>query len=184
MKKHLLKLITLGLAVFLIVGCTSSKKEPVEVVNISTTKADMTKYQLTENEHEYYSLSFDELEKILDTKGSAVIYLGTPGCPFCLEAVPLLNELLKEENTFAYALTLATDEEITTFQTDIFADFLSEDERVNGLQIPQVFVIKDGKIISNHLGTVSTHNAHERVMNDDEKAELTAIYTKMIESIK
>lgn len=183
MKKNCLKLVTLALAAFLIVGCTSAKKTPLTITNISTTKADMTEYHLDETNHTYFELPFESLESLLANNGNGIIYLGSPGCPFCLEAVPLLNDVVKDYSTFAYTLSFSDDAQITKFQDEIFTDFLSDDERINGLQIPQVFIVKDGKIVSNHLGTVSSHNAHERLMNSSEKKELTKIYSKMIESL-
>lgn len=185
MKRKYLKLMTLALVTFLLVGCTTSTTEntPDSLANIATTKSDMSEYQLAEADHIFYDLSFEEFESLLDYHKDGIIYIGSPGCPFCLEAAPLLNQLCKDYGTFAYSLSFETDEQLNKFQEEIFVDFLSEDERINGLQIPHVFIVKDGKIIADHLGTVSTHDAHERVMNESEVEELSSIYSKMIEKL-
>ena len=52
------------------------------------------------------------------------------------------------------------------------------------IYVPFVIVIKDGKVVSGHIGTVEGHDAHERKMNDQEKQDLQDIYTEMFEQLK
>ncbi|MFR9256884.1 MAG: hypothetical protein ACLVJ6_16070 [Merdibacter sp.] len=51
------------------------------------------------------------------------------------------------------------------------------------MYVPYVFVIRDGKVISAHEGTVESHDAHERQMTDSEKIELTNTYQDMFAEI-
>lgn len=185
MKKKLITLLKCCLVAFVVAGCsTKPKAEALAITNISTQKADMTNYDIKSESNNFYDLTFEQFETLLNEKGTGIVYLGSPGCPYCLAAAPLLNDLVKEYDTFAYSLSFADDAQIMKFETDYFKDFLSEDEVANGLQIPHVIIIKDGKILRNHLGTVPTHNAHERDMNDTEKKELTGIYQEMIDLLK
>ena len=52
----------------------------------------------------------------------------------------------------------------------------SNDEGILTLYVPLVLVVKDGKVIDGHEGTLDSHDATERKMTDDEKKELTQIY--------
>ena len=62
--------------------------------------------------------------------------------------------------------------------------FLEEDdEGEKRMYVPYVFVIRDGKVISAHEGTVESHDAHERQMTDSEKIELTNTYQDMFAEI-
>ena len=50
------------------------------------------------------------------------------------------------------------------------------------LYVPVVVSIKDGNTIDGHVGTVDGHDAHERVMTEEEVEKLTAIYSEMLEA--
>ena len=51
------------------------------------------------------------------------------------------------------------------------------------MYVPFVAVVKNGQVIAAHEGTVGTHNAHERVMNDSEIIELTNTYEDMFDQL-
>lgn len=64
-------------------------------------------------------------------------------------------------------------------------DYMSNnDEGILTLYVPLVLVIKNGKVIDGHEGTLDSHDATERKMTDDEKEELTKIYTKLMSESK
>lgn len=56
----------------------------------------------------------------------------------------------------------------------------NNDEGVLTLYVPLVLVVKDGKVIDGHEGTLESHDATERKMTNDEKEQLTKIYTKLV----
>ena len=60
----------------------------------------------------------------------------------------------------------------------------SNDEGILTLYVPLVLVVKDGKVIDGHEGTLDSHDATERKMTDDEKKELTQIYIKLMSEAK
>ena len=60
----------------------------------------------------------------------------------------------------------------------------NNDEGILTLYVPLVLVIKKGKVIDGHEGTLDSHDATERKMTDDEKEELTKIYTKLMSEAK
>lgn len=56
----------------------------------------------------------------------------------------------------------------------------NNDEGILTLYVPLVLVVKDGKVIDGHEGTLESHDATERKMTNDEKKQLTKIYTKLM----
>ena len=60
----------------------------------------------------------------------------------------------------------------------------SNDEGILTLYVPLVLVVKDGKVIDGHEGTLDSHDATERKMTDNEKKELTQIYIKLMSEAK
>ena len=49
--------------------------------------------------------------------------------------------------------------------------------------MPFVVVVKDGKAVSGHIGTVDGHDAHERKMTEKETQELKKIYENMFSAV-
>ena len=60
----------------------------------------------------------------------------------------------------------------------------NNDESVLTLYVPLVLVVKNGKVIDGHEGTLESHDATERKMTNDEKKQLTKIYTKLMSEAK
>ena len=79
---------------------------------------------------------------------------------------------------------LYTDEQKTQIQPYIQDYMSNNDEGVLTLYVPLVLVVKNGKIIDGHEGTLDSHDATERKMTDQEKEDLTQIYTKLMSEAK
>ena len=58
-----------------------------------------------------------------------------------------------------------------------------DDDGEYQLYVPFVVVVKDGKAVSGHIGTVDGHDAHERSMTDKEKQELKKLYEDMFSAV-
>ena len=53
------------------------------------------------------------------------------------------------------------------------------------IYVPFVLVIKDGKVVAGHVGTVDGHDAHERKIElSKEKKDLQSIYEDMFQKLK
>lgn len=102
----------------------------------------------------------NEINEMLE-KGTGVIYLGFPSCPWCQAYVPYLNEVAKEmeikeiayfnilearkNNTVAYQKTVS-----------LLEDFLStNDEGIKRIFVPEVIVVDNG-VIKSHNNDTST----------------------------
>ena len=184
------KIMTIFLA-FLMCACSVQKTSgcPVNVVEATGTRADMSGYgTLDDEEHVFYKKTMDEIIDMFDNDQSGLIYFGYVGCPWCSEAIPIMDEVAKSKGlTICYAETY--DGEKYTLEGDVrekifsYLDaFLSEnDEGEKTMYVPFVVVVKNGEVVAAHEGTVDSHNAHERLMNDSEIIELTNIYEDMFD---
>lgn len=99
-----------------------------------------------------------------------------------------MNEVAKELDLNIFYIDKKAD---TTKEEDSKAiearipDKLEKDDDGNPhLYVPYVITMKEGEITSYHTGTVDSHDAHERKMTDEEKAELKKIYQEMFQSLK
>jgi hypothetical protein len=63
-------------------------------------------------------------------------------------------------------------------------DYMSENEDGDlTLYVPLVLVVKDGAVIDGHEGTFDDHDAHERVMTQEEIDELYQIYSNLFAQV-
>lgn len=151
--------------------------------------ADMDSYEsFTNANHIFQKSEMETILTLLREKKSGVVYMGYPKCPWCVEAVPILDEVANAKDKVIYYVEtrdaeknlLYTDEEKAEFIT-YAEEYLDKDDEGNyAIFVPFVFVIKDGVIESGNIGTVDSHDAHERKMNDEEKAQLKEIYENML----
>jgi thiol-disulfide isomerase/thioredoxin len=174
------KWLSLLLVSLLISGCTTTvgsySNKDIEALPL----ADMSSYTLLlAANHQYRQGDFKLLMEQYDKKTTLVVYLGFPGCPWCQEVVPVLDEVAKKYDVPMLAVTLTResfDENYESFVAS-FNDYLADDgQGGKQLSVPLVLFIKEGKVLVDHLGSVKTHNAHERLMTKEEKESLTEIY--------
>ncbi len=149
-----------------------------ENVNINISKNNPIKY-----------VTLDEVFDIIQNK-TGVIYFGFPGCPWCRNMIPVLFEAAKNNNIdtiyyFNPRDIRKSDNEDYNKLKEILNEYLSEDE--NGqkvLYVPDVYFIKDGKIVGHHLGTVDSQEDPTISLTDEEKNELLDIFNELFEKIR
>lgn len=151
--------------------------------------ADMDSYEsFTNANHIFQKSDMETILTLLREKKSGVVYMGYPKCPWCVEAIPVLDEVANEKDKVIYYVEtrdaeknlLYTDEEKTEF-IEYAEEYLDKDDDGNlAIFVPFVFVIKDGVIVGGNIGTVDSHDAHERKMNDEETLQLKEIYEELL----
>lgn len=154
------------------------------------TEADMSAYEGFDSKDAMFEESdMAHLLSAIESKSTGMFYLGYPSCPWCVEALPILNEVAKEHSQhIAYVRTrddqkeLMYTEEQKKALIDAASSYMQKDTDGNyQIYVPFFVVIKEGKVVDGHVGTVDGHDAHERVMNEDEKSQLKDIFTKMLQ---
>lgn len=149
-----------------------------ENVNINISKNNPIKY-----------VTLDEVFDIIQNK-TGVIYFGFPGCPWCRNMIPVLFEVAKNNNIdtiyyFNPRNVKKSDNDEYNKLKEILNEYLSEDE--NGqkvLYVPDVYFIKDGKIVGHHLGTVDSQEDPTISLTEEEKNELLDIFNELFEKIR
>lgn len=149
-----------------------------ENVNINISKNNPIKY-----------VTLDEVFDIIQNK-TGVIYFGFPGCPWCRNMIPVLFEAAKNNNIdtiyyFNPRNVKKSDNDEYNKLKEILNEYLFEDE--NGqkvLYVPDVYFIKDGKIVGHHLGTVDSQEDPTISLTEEEKNELLDIFNELFEKIR
>ncbi len=95
--------------------------------------------------------------------GSGIIYFGFPECPWCVETISILEDVLEEKNVdkvYYYNPKKIREKNTKSYQKllKILGENLLEDESGNPkLYVPDIYVLEKGKIIAhdNSLSVVS-----------------------------
>lgn len=161
-------------------------------------KADMTAYKdFMDTDHVYREITMAEGNQLLESDKTFVLYYGFSTCPWCIEVLPILNDVAKEYGMNVEYINVRP--EGTDSSNDIRVDsnpdyvktveltseFLSvNDEGAKRLYVPFVFFVKDGTIVAAHEATFPEHDAHERKMTEEEVQRLTKIYQEGFEKLK
>lgn len=171
-------------------------KEEYEAYNNQVNEDNNKIYpsmSVSENNPMYYA-SYEEIYKVL--KGTGVIYLGYPKCPWCRNLVPTLIEAAKKVNIGKiYYMNLY--EERNTLSLDKDGNIVVEKEGTEGyttlveklydvlpvyeglnndtrrrIYVPLVIFVKDGEIIGTHSGTVDSQEDPYIELTEKQKSEL------------
>ncbi|MCR0328029.1 transporter accessory protein [[Clostridium] innocuum] len=154
--------------------------------------ADMSGYQdFKDTKNQFVESDMKEALSVFQKKESAILYFGYPGCPWCVEALPIMNEVAKADKQHILYIQTRDDKKELLYTQDQKKEMISytkqfmekDDEGEYQLYVPFVVVVKDGKAVSGHIGTVDGHDAHERSMTDKEKQELKKLYEDMFSAV-
>lgn len=132
-------------------------------------------------------LNEDNIMKYLKEE-TGIFYFGYNTCPWCRNAIPVLIDTVKENNIKTIYYIDIHKINISNIKKELFeylGDNLREDEEGNkGLAVPDVYFIKEGKIIGNHIGTVDSYYNPYKEMTNAQKEELSNIYESFIKEMK
>ncbi len=208
--KSMKKLVILMLMI-LLMGCTSlSNQDTLDSTDSSNNsahgcdvlspcgdeKADMSAYEnFMDSDHVFVSTTMKEALQAIERQQTFVLYAGFSTCPWCLEAMPILNEVAKEYETAVSYINTRPDHtresELRKFDNpeyvqfvEVMSNVLSENEEgQKHMYVPFVFFIKEGEVVAWHEDTFPEHDAHERTMTEDERERLTQIYRDGFEAL-
>ena len=128
-----------------------------------------------------------ELLEILKS-GTGIVYFGYNTCPWCRNSVPILIDVVKKNDidTIYYVDIHGVNlKSIEKRLYKILDEYLSLDEDgEKRLAVPDVYVVKKGKIMGHHLGTVPSYKNPTKGMSKKQKKELRKIYTDLIKELK
>lgn len=193
MKKVIFSII----CILLLVGC--GVKEQNLNPSMNETKKFKEEYESYNGTKNLITMSIDEEVEIkylqateilpLLKEGTGILYFGFPTCPWCRNLVPVLLDVAFENNmTISYVNTRELRKENQEEMGEIIA-YLSEyleidEDGQKVLYVPDVYFIKDGKIIGHHLGTVDSQDNPMIPLTNEQREELKILFTDLIGKIK
>lgn len=182
---------------FLIIftSCTNKKTEENNVKGCDgdeicdvKNQADMSGYEtMKDANHRFISIPMQDFLVKTENKESGIFYFGYVACPWCQEAVPVMNEVAKQLDLNIYYIDkkAETSDEATIAKVeDVLKGILTEMDGKPHLYVPEVVVVKDGEIIDHHLSTIGDYDAHERTMTAQEQEQLKHLYQDLFSKLK
>ena len=170
-------------------------------VILSAAKADMSEYYFLDENEYYLEIYREDFIQLFEEKGSAVIMISFPDCPFCNRAVPVLQEAAAAYGEYILYLDIKSKEfqrkdpdekeelEKRFFAClgDITTEVWSEDDQayVPNFYAPLALAVREGEIIGSHTGINEGFKIDDKSkpLNDDQKKKLRSIYEKLIRSV-
>lgn len=179
------KILSIIVIFFVLVGCNPQNKSKAKI---------LSEYpNLKDKNHVFIEASFNEVIDLLNNKTGVVIFSFST-CPYCQAVMPILNESAKQED-FTEVLYFdiyeirknKTDEyqqliEIISKQVDDLA--FEEDQTTPRITVPDVYFVKDGKIISHYIATFKDQDGKWiKDLTISQQNELKAIYREYFQKL-
>lgn len=144
--------------------------------------------------------TINEVLNIIDN-GTGVIYFGMPICPWCRNMINILIDSAKESgiNTiYYYNPKEIRDQNTTEYQELVqkLKDYLNTDTATQKetdanfdaskkrVYMPDVFFIKNGKVLGHHLGTLDEQEDPKIPLTADQKQKLKEEFNSLMGKIK
>lgn len=138
-------------------------------------------------DNHFVTKNYSDMVEDMVNKVPGFYYIGFPDCPWCIDLVPHLEEVLTESNVNAMYMNVrdpqfknndALKEQYIAF-LKTFADGVA-----NNGSSPFVFVITEDGSIKGHTGTAPTHDAQTSDMTDTEVEYLKVRLNALVDLIK
>lgn len=119
-------------------------------------------------------------------EGTGIVYFGYNSCPWCRNIIESLIAAAKEKNIDKiYYVNIKSDfSDIRNDLYDLLDDYLEEKDGVKGLSSPDVFFIKNGKVMINYIGANGIVEFPYDKKTKEEKEKIKQMYIDGIEMIK
>ncbi len=180
MKKLLLCLVL----IFGLFAC-GGHETAINEITIESYDVDMSGYKgVNSTNHNFKGISPDEVIRLIDEGGSAVIYMGYEGCHVCQEAVQYLNEVAQNLGVTVYYLDCNSpiypvrDEVFTNLVTALDSILETNDAGEKTIFTPHVFTIVNGELNKGHISVVSSWE--EGNPSEESIKELEDIYADIM----
>ena len=185
------KLLIVLVALLMISACSSQTTESEEDPTDESEIAACVLGQECETEEdtpnsELMDWPIIAFEDSLDyVEGTAILFYSFDDCPYCKEAIPVLDELVSETDIAIYYVHTERDQrEAGNEDYDrVYAYFAEviENAGYDTLYMPSIFFIKDEEVVAYHVGTVDGHDPSVATMTDEQITELSDLLASYIE---
>ncbi|MGT2832724.1 hypothetical protein [Streptococcus halotolerans] len=115
----------------------------------------------------------------MTSRQAGIYYYGFPECPWCQELVPVLERVLKEEETTAFAVDIH-DKQYSQKDSQTLKSFYQDQVKQENVSVPFLVAINEAGEVRIHVGTVDGHNAKMKKMTRKQKEELTKALRELV----
>ncbi len=163
-------------------------KNDYEMYNIvSNNDGDKIKVSIPFNNKIKY-ISNNDVIKLFEN-GTGIIYFGYPTCPWCRNVVPIILDVVENSNIDTlYYYDIHSSKFNSSFEKKLFKyikEYLRKDSNNEYvIAVPDVYFIKDGKIVGRHLSTLSSQKSPYDKLNSKQVNELKKIYKDSIKKME
>lgn len=190
-----MKFLKLVLSFAVVLGLAACGEKPVDksgyqyIEDLKSVDVDMTSYPgFTDTNHVFKKITFKESLRFFDEKGTGIVYYGYATCPYCVQVVPVLNEVAKSYGLTVYYVDVhgdkISDADIDRYM-DLAKEFLDKDDEGNPqFFVPQIFTFVNGEIVGDHLGAVDSYDPSAGNLTSSQRKELTNIIKKILKPLK
>lgn len=136
------------------------------------------------------NIKYIEEKEILETlkTKTGIVYFGYNSCPWCRNVIGILIETAKENQIkpIYYVDIHHAIDDVGEELKEYLKNYLRVDEETGEkvLAVPDVYFIKNGRIVGHHISTVKSYKNPYKGMNEEQKQELKNIYQEIIEEMK
>lgn len=177
-------------------------KKEYEALNNMNTNDNKHKYRKinipTTNNIVYADI--DTIFDVLNNK-TGIIYFGKPECPWCRDIISTLiktaannnvskiyyynPDKIRQENSTEYQeLIKRLNQYLETDTTTQNKNDSNFDINKKRLYMPDVYFVKEGNIVGNHIGSVDSQKDPYISLSNTQKNELKKIYTNLINKMQ
>ncbi|MCF0260226.1 MAG: hypothetical protein HUJ54_10245 [Erysipelotrichaceae bacterium] len=140
----------------------------------------------------FIPMEFDDAVALFKEGKSGLLYFGFPDCPWCKEAVPILQQEAEAAGVDVYYIRTRDDERNRLYSDEqkeqiipYLKEYMDNDEDgVLTLYVPVIVAVKDGKVTAGHVGTVDGHNAKAGEMTAEQKKQAEAQIQTVVDAAK
>ena len=170
-----------------LMGC-SHVTTITNTVSLETTDANMNEYTWIGDEiGDFRKITLQEALRLIDEKGSGILYFGYAGCPWCERAVPILNEVALETKVTIYYVSTKDSfdaDDFATLKDDLYDALPMDSDGNRDFYVPMVVGIKKGMVTGHHTSLVGDFEitSSDVQMSDDQKKELKSLYEDIVKT--
>ncbi len=189
-----MKKIVLLLLAFCLFACTNTANNTnddnlpyCDITSDSCLNEEFDYEEFMNGNNVFEEITMQEAIDKFKNQESGIIYFGFSTCPWCIEALPIMNEVAASMDKKIYYVATRDSERNLNYTDEEKAEILkyigefedADDDGNKQIYVPLVITFENGISKKANLGTVDDHDAHERKMTDEEKENLKEIYTEL-----
>lgn len=150
--------------------------------------ADMSDYSSYQEgiKYVYQTSSVDEMLDMLKHDNTFVTLFAYPDCVWSVEAMPIINEVAKANDCIVNYIDINNmgTKDLNNVKEKIGEFMNTNSEGKPTLYTPYIIFVKEGEVVLANVGTVESHNAFERTMNESELMNYKALLDKGFKLLK